>query len=110
MKKEYQHLGTQIQTQIQYNIDKIAYPTECTVIKTYDNQHADINSNTYGTLTHIPLYGNAEKGDKGILIFLENDYNKPVIITGALHTDYTTLLTIIQELTEKINILEEKIK
>ena len=67
---------------VSHEIDKIAFPTECIFIKKYDDNHADIESIVYGSISYVKVYGDYELGDKGILLFLNNDLSKPVAITG----------------------------
>ncbi len=79
-------------------MEKTAFPSYCTITKIYDNNHADIHSDVYGSLVYVKVYGDYGLGDKGILLFLDNDFSAPVVITGANNSDITDLISIISDL------------
>ena len=84
-------------------IEKQALPTHCTIIKVYDNNYADVSSDVYGSLIYVKVYGDYALGDKGILLFLNNDFSFPIVITGASNTDVTSLIESIAEINENLS-------
>ena len=78
--KEQSTLGGIIQTQIQNTINEQPAPTTCEITKTYNDNHVDIKTETYGNLKYIESIISHEIGDKTILIFLNNNYNKKMVI------------------------------
>lgn len=64
-----------------HEIDKIAFPSECKITKIYNDSHVDIESDAYGSIYYVKVYGTYELGDNGLLLFLNNDITKPVVIT-----------------------------
>ena len=68
-----------IQTQIQNTINTQPTPTKATITKIYTDGHVDIETN-YGKLTYIQTIIDHELNDETILIFLDNDYNKRIVI------------------------------
>ena len=68
-----------IQTQIDSTIKRIAFPTECAITRIYEDLHVDIKSD-YGDLTYVDTIGYPTENASAILIFLNNDYNRPKVI------------------------------
>lgn len=66
---------------ITHELNKIAFPSECEVIKIYGDNHADVKSDVYGSINYVKIYGSCSLGDKGILLFLNNDLSNPCMIS-----------------------------
>lgn len=79
-------------------IEKLAFPTECIITKVYENNYADVKTDLFGEITYLKVFGDYSLGDKALLLFLNNDYNSRVVITGANNSDVTTLIAIITDL------------
>lgn len=69
-----------LQTLIKDTI-QIPAPTTCTLYQTYsdDPNHADIETED-GILKHIPKIGGNTIGNPGVVIFIDNDPNRPYAI------------------------------
>ena len=69
-----------LQTLIKDTI-QIPAPTTCTLYQTYsdDPNHADIKTDE-GILKHIPKIGGNTIGNPGVVIFIDNDPNRPYAI------------------------------
>ena len=104
---ETRTISDEIQDQINHTINNQPYPTTAKITRVYPNNYADIYTDDWGNLTYIKVYGECQLDTIGILFFLHNNYNERVVITGQAIQDYTTLLTIITDLNERINNLEE---
>lgn len=76
-------INDEIQTQINNTIKQQPYPTTGTITKIYQNGYTDITTETYGNLTYIPTIGNPEIGYTAVLLFLDNDYSKRIVITST---------------------------
>ena len=74
-------LNDEIQTQINHTIKQQPYPTRCTILKTYPDGYTDINTELWGKIEYVETIGNPEPEDVGVLIFLENDFDKRIVIT-----------------------------
>ena len=72
-------LSDTIQNQIENTINTQPYPTQATITKVYQDGHVDAETQ-YGKLTYIQSILTHEIDDETILIFLNNDYNKRMII------------------------------
>ena len=101
-------INDEIQDQIDYTIRNQPYPTEAKIIRTYPNNYADIQTDDYGKISYVKVYGECELGTVGILFFLHNSYDYRVVMTNKTLEDYTTLLSIITNLEERISILEQQ--
>lgn len=106
MNKENRSICDEIQDQIDNTIQKQPYPTEAKIIKTYPNNYADIETDDYGRINYVRVYGECELGTIGILFFLHGSYDYRAIITSNTLQDYTTLLSIITDLEQRVTILE----
>ena len=101
-------INDEIQDQIDDTLRKQPYPTEAKIVRVYPNNYADIQTDDYGTITYVKVYGECELGTTGILFFLHNSYDYRAVITNTTLQDYTTLLSIITSLEERITLLEQK--
>ena len=108
MENEKRTINDEIQDQIDHTIRNQPYPTEAKIIKTYPNNYADIQTDDYGKITYVKIYGECELGTTGILFFLHNSYDYRAVITSNTIQDYTTLLSIITDLEQRITLLEQK--
>ena len=64
--------------------NKLPTPTTCEVIKNYTNEPSKVDVKTpYGELRYIDCLNSNSVGRKGILIYIDNDYNKPIAIMEA---------------------------
>ena len=64
-----------------HEIQKIPVPQSCTVIKNYTNDTTKVDVRTpTGELRYIDCLNSNVVGRKGIVIYLDNDYNKPIAI------------------------------
>lgn len=70
----------QIETMIQNKIDEQPSPTPCTITHTYQDGRVDITTTKYGELKYIQTITPHEKGDKSVLLFLNDDINERIII------------------------------
>lgn len=78
---EERTLNTEVQILVKDEISKIAFPTECEITHVYTTGEVDIISTLYGEIHYIETYGKTPQiGDKGLLIFLENNYDKRKVI------------------------------
>lgn len=107
MENENRTINDEIQDQIDDTIRKQPYPTEAKIVKTYPNNYADIQTDDYGKITYIKVYGECELGTMGILFFLHNSFSYRVVLTNNTIQDYTTLLNIIADLEQRITKLEQ---
>lgn len=62
-------------------IEEQAYPLKCTILKIYNDGYTDIKTEEYGYLTYVKTIGNPKLLDEGLLIFIDNDFNKKIVIT-----------------------------
>ena len=87
-----QTLGDIIQNQIDNTIQTTPQPKKCTINKNYPNDpnHADITLEDGSILTTIPLIGVNTIGLPGILLFLNGDETKPIVVTSTTEI-YTRL-------------------
>lgn len=74
-------INDEIEDIITSRLTEQAYPTRCTIIKTYPDGHTDIRTEAYGILPYVETIGNPTIGDIGVLMFLENDFDKRIVIT-----------------------------
>ena len=74
-------INDEIEDIINSKLQELAYPTRCTILKTYPDGYTDINTELWGKIEYVETIGNPEPEDVGVLIFLENDYNKRIVIT-----------------------------
>ena len=72
-------LADKIKPIITEQIDKQPAPTKATITRVYQDGHVDIET-IYGKLTYIQTIIDHELNDETILIFLDNDYNKRIVI------------------------------
>lgn len=78
---EKRTLNDEVTILVKDEISQIAYPTECEITHIYTDGKVDIITTLYGEVKHIECHGKTPTiGDTGILIFLENDYNKRRVI------------------------------
>ena len=74
-------LNDEVTILVKDEIQQIAFPTECEITHIYTDGKVDIISTLYGEIHYITTHGKTPViGDKGILIFLDNDYNKRRVI------------------------------
>lgn len=106
---ENRTINDEIQDQINHTIDQQPYPTLAKIVKTYPDNYADIQTDDFGKITYIKIYGECELETMGVLFFLHNNFQDRVVITGQTIQDYTTLLSIISDLNERISNLEQQI-
>jgi len=106
---ENRTINDEIQDQIDDTIKNLPSPTTAKIVRTYPNNYADIYTDDYGKITYVKVYGECQLDTMGILFFLHNNYNERAVITGQTIQDYTTLLTIISDLSERVNTLEQTI-
>ena len=92
---------------VSYEIKNIPFPTECTITKIYEDNHADIESAVYGSLSYVELFGLSEIGDKGILLFLNNELSSPVVVTGVNNSIISRLYETIDDLYNKLEKIEK---
>ena len=81
MENEPKTINDAIQTQIDHTINTQPYPTLATITHVYQNGYADIETEQYGTIEYVQCIGKATTDNPAILIFLNNNYEKPIIIT-----------------------------
>jgi len=55
-------------------------PEPAKIIKVYDNNHADVQTNKH-TIRYIECIGNPTNNNKGIIIYKNGDPNQPLLIT-----------------------------
>lgn len=80
-------MDTQIQRIVDNTIKELAYPTECKITRIYQDLKVDIQSD-YGKLTYVDTIGTpTENTSKSILIFLDNDFKKPIVIIDNKNTE-----------------------
>ena len=78
---EKRTLNDEVTILVKDEISQIAYPTEAEITHIYTDGKVDIISTLYGEVNYIETHGKTPViGDKGILIFLDNDYNKRRVI------------------------------
>lgn len=78
---EKRTLNDEVEVMINDKIQQIAFPTECEITHIYTDGKVDIISTLYGEIHYITTHGKTPViGDKGILIFLENNYDKRRVI------------------------------
>ena len=104
---ETRTINDEIQDQIDHTIQQQPYPTLAKIVKTYPDNYADIMTDDFGKIPYVRVFGECELDVMGVLFFLHNSFKNRVLITGQTIQDYTTLLTIIAELSEKVNQLEQ---
>lgn len=80
-------INDEIEDIITSRLTEQAYPTRCTIKQIYEDGHTDIDTETYGTIKYIETIGNPTIGDIGVLMFLENDFNKRIVITQNTEVD-----------------------
>ena len=75
-------LNDEVQIMIKYELQQIPFPTEAEITHIYTDGKVDIHTEKYGEIRYITTHGKntPSVGDKGILIFLDNDYNKRRLI------------------------------
>lgn len=103
---ENRSISEEIQTQIDHTIQNQPYPTEAKIVRVYPNNYADIQTDDYGQINYVRVYGECELGTVGILFFLHGSYDYRVVITSNALEDYTTLLNAITELEQRVTTLE----
>ena len=106
---ENRTISDEIQDQINHTIQQQPYPTLARIIKTYPDNYADVMTDDFGKITYIKVFGECELETMGVLFFLHNNFKDRVVITGQTIQDYTTLLSIITDLNERISNLEQQI-
>ena len=78
---EKRTLNDEVTILVKDEIQQIAFPTECEITHIYTDGKVDIISTLYGEIHYITTHGKTPVvGDKGILIFLDNDYSKRRVI------------------------------
>lgn len=81
----------QIENQIQKNIKEQPHTTTCTITHIYpDDQHADITTSKYGSITYVELLAPSKEGNNGILIFLNNNFDERVVIPNIFNMEETS--------------------
>ena len=65
---------------IKSQINEIPPPTQCEITTIHNDGTVDIHSKEYGDITFINTITSHEIGDKTVLLFLDNDYNKRIVI------------------------------
>ena len=106
---ENRTINDEIQDQINHTIQQQPYPTLAKIVKTYPDNYADIQTDDFGKIPYIKVFGECELETMGVLFFLHNNFKDRIVITGQTIQDYTTLLSIITDLNERINNLEQQI-
>ena len=81
LKNPNRTINDEIQDQIDNTIKSLAYPTLTTITHVYPNGYADIESEQYGLIQYVQCIGEATVDNPAVLIFLDNSFNKPIIIT-----------------------------
>lgn len=105
---ENRSISDEIQDQIDYTIQRQPFPTEAKIVRVYPNNYADIETDDYGRINYVRVYGECELETVGILFFLHGSYDYRVVITNNTLQDYTTLLGIITDLEQRITELEQQ--
>ena len=78
---EKRTLNDEVTILVKDEIQQIAFPTECEITHIYTDGKVDIITTLYGEIHYITTHGKTPViGDKGILIFLDNDYDKRRVI------------------------------
>jgi len=91
-------INDEISDIVTHEINNIAFLTDCTFTKKYSDNHADIESTVYGSISYVKVYGSFDLGDNGILLFLNNDFSNPIAIAGFDNSDIIQLMEEINEL------------
>lgn len=79
------NLSDVIQNQIDNTIRQLPVNQQCTIIKTYENNFADIQiTDTNDVLKYVEVIGENETGVNGLLVFVNGELNNPVVITGGV--------------------------
>lgn len=73
-------LSDEIQIQIDHSLNKLPVTQECTIIKTYSDNHADLQVNG-DVLHYVKIIGDNTVGSNAVLVFLEGDLNNYIAIT-----------------------------
>ena len=81
MTEKKRTLNDEVQVLLKDELNQIPHSTECEITHTYTDGKVDITTPLYGEIHYIQTHGKTPTvGDKGILIFLENDYDKRRVI------------------------------
>ena len=83
---------------VTHEIKNIAFMTDCTFTKKYVDNYADIESNVYGSIRYVKVIGDYEEGDKGILLFLNNDLSNRIALAEFNNGDIDDLIIEINNL------------
>jgi len=73
-------LNQSIKTIINDELTKQPTPTKATITHTYQDNHVDVKTETYGELRHIQTITPHNIGDETILIFLNGEYTERIVI------------------------------
>ena len=77
---DYSSLTHPIEVLVKNELNKLAYPTKVTVVKVYNDDYVDVESDSFGTLRHIYSITEHEINDKTLMIFADNDFNQRIVI------------------------------
>lgn len=78
---EKRTLNDEVEVMMDDKISQMPFPTEAEITHIYTDGKVDIISTLYGEIHYITTHGKTPTiGDTGILIFLENNYDKRRVI------------------------------
>ena len=102
MMSENRTINDEIQDMIDNSIKgDILYPCRGRVVNIYLDGCVDVETNDYGVLLHLPVYGGVELMDIVCVLFRSND-SDDVVVLG----DYTGLVSKCEELEGRLSVLE----
>nr|WP_294999887.1 hypothetical protein [uncultured Methanobrevibacter sp.] len=79
------NLSDVIQNQIDNTIRQLPVNQQCRIIKTYEDNFADIQiTDTNDVLKYVEVIGENKTGVNGLLVFVNGELNNPVVITGGV--------------------------
>ena len=69
-----------IENQIQANIRNQPHPIRCEITHVYDDGRVDVETEKYGLLKYLETIIPHAVGDTSVLLFLDNNINKRIVI------------------------------
>ena len=80
MNNQPRTLNDAISDLINSHINDQPAPIRCEITHVYDDGRVDIQTGTYGEIKYVETITEHNTGDKSVLLFLNNDINKRIVI------------------------------
>ena len=102
MKNKKGTINDEIQDMIDYSVNNdVLYPVRGVVGRVYADGCVDVNTEEYGMLLYVPVWGSCELQDEVVVLFKSNIHDDVLVLT-----DYSGLFELLDGLDARLSVLE----